>query len=449
MRFQRHLKGRLTELLGDFRIVYLTGPRQAGKSTIAREIAQETGMGYHSLDDAALLASARSDPQGLLAALPKPLVLDEFQQAPELIGAIKMASDAAGGKNGIFLLTGSSDIFRSARVQESLPGHMARVELYPLSRMEIEGRSLNAIDWLISGQFKPPALSALDRITLGELLLKGGYPEAITKSPRSRGVWFASYVAGRLFKDFETMHLAKGDYHTKLSALVRALAGMTGNLVKYANIANDLGQDDKTVKRYMEILELMFIIRRLDPYVRNTAKRSVVGMPKLHFVDTGLACHLLGIKKAETLHTSQFFGGLVENFVFAELLKHAAWAEEEVRFHHFRDTSRHEIDLVVELGNGQALGIEVKAAMGVKQEDFSGLSTLADYAGKKFLHGILFYTGDKILPFRVGGRTFHAVPMSVLGCTGDRRQKEDQSNSSTCNLSPVTCNLIRDPAATR
>ncbi|OQX13446.1 MAG: AAA family ATPase [Desulfobulbaceae bacterium A2] len=416
MLFQRHLKGRLTELLGDFRIVYLTGPRQAGKSTIAREIAQETGMGYHTLDDAALLASAQSDPQGLLAALPKPLVLDEIQQAPGLIGAIKMASDAAGGQNGIFLLTGSSDIFRSSKVQESLPGHMARVELYPLSRMEIEGRSLNAIDWLISGQFQTPALQALDRIVLGELLLQGGYPEAITKPPRSRNVWFASYVEGRLFKDFESMHQAKGDYHSKLTALVRSLAGMTGNLVKYANIANDLRQDDKTVKRYMEILELMFIIRRLDPYVHNAAKRSVVGMPKLHFVDTGLACHLLGIKKAETLHTSQFFGGLVENFVCVELLKHAAWAEEEVRFHHFRDTSRHEVDLVVELGNGQALGIEVKAAMGVKPEDFSGLSILADYAGEKFLRGILLYTGDKILPFRIGGRTFHAVPISVLGC---------------------------------
>lgn len=418
MHFQRHLKGRLAELLGDFRIVYLTGPRQAGKSTIAREIAKENGMGYYTLDDAALLASAQSDPQGLLASLPRPLVLDEFQQAPELIGAIKMASDAADGQNGIFLLTGSSDIFRSAKVQESLPGHMARVELYPLSQMEIQAGGFNIIDWLITGQFAPSVRQGLDRITLGELLIKGGYPEAIGKSPRSRSAWFASYVEGRLFKDFAIMHQAKGDYHTKLSALVRTLAGMTGNLIKYANIANDLGQDDKTVKRYMEILELMFIIRRLDPYVRNAAKRAVVGMPKLHFIDTGLACHLLGLKKAETLHTSQFFGGLVENFVFGELLKHATWSEEEVRFHHFRDTNRHELDLVVELGNGQAVGVEVKAAMSVKTEDFSGLSAFADYAGEKFAHGIIFYSGDKILPFRIDGKVFHAVPISLLGRSG-------------------------------
>lgn len=410
----RHLKERLIELLGEFRIVYLTGPRQAGKSTVARAVAEETGMEYFTLDDAGLLASARSDPQGLLAALPKPLVLDEFQQAPELIPAIKMISDAAAGEKGIFLLTGSSDIFRSARVQEALPGHMARIELYPLSRMERHRGGDNVLDRLIAGRFDPVATSALDRIALGELLLQGGYPEVIDKSPRSRGVWFASYAEGRLFKDFEALHPAKGDYHTRLSALVRVLAGMTGNLLKYAAIAGDLGQDDKTVKRYIEVLELLFIIRRLAPYVRNVAKRPVIGMPKLHFIDTGLACHLLGLKKAEQLHTSQYFGGLVENFIFCELLKHAAWAEEEVDFLHFRDTKGHEVDLVIELADGQAVGVEVKASMSVQAQDFKGLSIFADYAGKRFKHGVLFYFGDKILPFKFDDKVFHALPIALL-----------------------------------
>lgn len=414
MFFKRHIKARLMDLLNDFRIVYLTGPRQAGKSTLVREIAKEQGMGYYTLDDAALAASAESDPQGLLAALPKPLVLDEFQMAPNLIGAIKMASDTANGQKGIFLLTGSSDIFRSAQVQESLPGHMARIELYPLSQAERHEGHLNAIDWLISGTYEHTMLKPLDRKELGDLLIEGGYPEAIAKSHRSRSIWFASYIEGRLLKDFETMHHAKGDYHTKLSALIRNLAGMTGNLIKYANIANDLSQDDKTVKRYIEILELMFIIRRLHPYVRNTAKRSVVGMPKLHFVDTGLACHLLGLKQSDTLHTSQFFGGLVENFVFCELLKHATWAEEDVSFYHFRDTARHELDLVIERSDGTVVGVEVKASMTVKPEDFSGLSIFADYARDKFLHGVLFYSGDKVLPFRINDTIFHALPISSL-----------------------------------
>lgn len=414
MLYGRPIKDRIIELLHDFRVVYLTGPRQAGKSTLAREIARELGLGYYTFDDAALLASARSDPRGLLASLAKPLVLDEFQMAPGLIGAIKMVSDDADGRKGLFLLTGSSDIFRSAQAQEALPGHMARVELYPLSHSERHGHRRNQIDWLLGGAFNDTLLQALDRVGLGNFLMEGGYPEAISKSPRSRSAWFASYAEGRLLKDFETMHQVKGDYHGKLSALIRYLAGMAGNLVKYANIANDLSQDDKTVKRYMEILELMFIIHRLNPYVRNSAKRAVVGMPKLHFVDTGLACHLLGLKRAESLHTSQFFGGLVENFVYGELLKHAAWSDEEVNFYHFRDTARHELDLVIERSDGKVLGVEVKASMSVKPEDFYGLASFADYAGERFLHGILFYSGDKVLPFRIQDATYHAVPISML-----------------------------------
>jgi predicted AAA+ superfamily ATPase len=371
-------------------------------------------MGYYTFDDSALAASAESDPQGMLASLPKPLVLDEFQVVPNLIGAIKMASDSANGQKGIFLLTGSSDIFRSAQTQEALPGHMARLELYPLSHSERHGESFNTIDWLVRGTFEHSILKPLDRKTLGELLIEGGYPEVITKSPRSRSIWFNSYIEGRLFKDFEVMHQVKGDYHTKLSALIRNLAGMTGNLIKYANIANDLTQDDKTVKRYMEILELMFIIRRLHPYVRNSSKRAVVGMPKLHFIDTGLACHLLGLKQPETIQLSQFFGGLVENLVYSELLKHATWAEEDVNFYHFRDTSRHELDLVIERSDGSVIGIEIKASMSVKQEDFSGLTVFAEYAKEKFLHGVLFYSGDKVLPFKINNRIFHALPISSL-----------------------------------
>ena len=237
---KRHIKARIKELLNDFRIVYLTGPRQAGKSTLVREIANEEGLGYYTLDDAALAGSAESDPLGFLASLPKPLVLDEFQMAPALIGAIKMASDTADGQKGIFLLTGSSDVFRSAQVQEALPGHMARIELFPLSHAERNQQHDNAIDRLISGSFTTASCKALDRSELGTMLIEGGYPEATTKSPRSRSIWFDSYIRGRLLKDFEIVHHAKGDYQTKLSALVRNLAGMTGTLIKYANIDNDL-----------------------------------------------------------------------------------------------------------------------------------------------------------------------------------------------------------------
>lgn len=211
------------------------------------------------------------------------------------------------------------------------------------------------------------------------------------------------------------MYEAKGDYYSKIDALIRYLAGLSGNLLKYAAISEDLKQDDKTVKRYIEVLELMFILHRLEPYVRNAAKRGVVGMPKLHFIDTGLACHLLGQKKPSTLHTSRFYGSLLETLVVSELFKHATWAEDEYRFWHFRDRAKNEVDVVLENSAGEIVGLEVKASTTINLEDFRGLANLAAYAGEKMRRGVVFYTGANLLPFRVAEHTFHAVPLSYLG----------------------------------
>ncbi|RLB95209.1 MAG: ATP-binding protein [Deltaproteobacteria bacterium] len=417
--YQRFSKKRIVQLLKDFRIVYLIGPRQAGKSTLAMSIARETGLAYYTLDDTALLLAARTDPQGLLGALSTPMVLDEFQLAPELIRAVKQISDSAGPvKKGLFLLTGSADVFKSAKTQEALPGHMARIELFPLSQEEIHGNRCRLLDGLFEKKLPVHAAKALDRKTIANALIHGGYPEIQSKSPRSRSVWFASYISGRLLKDFESMHAAKGDYYSKLDALIRYLAGLSGNLVKYAAISRNLRQDDKTVKRYMEVLELMFILHRLEPYVRNTAKRGVVGMPKLHFLDTGLACHLLGQNKPGSLHTSRFYGALLETLVVTEFFKQAVWAEDDYRFWHFRDRAGNEVDVVVENSAGEVVGVEIKASATIKLEDFRGLVHLADYARGKMRRGVVFYSGANLLPVRVAGHTFHAVPLHYLGLSG-------------------------------
>ena len=201
-------------MLSEFRIVYLTGPRQAGKTTLARAISREAGLEYVTLDDQATLASARSDPQGFIRSLGrKRVVLDEFQYAPALIPAIKEASDAlAPHERGKFLLTGSADIFRSARTQESLPGHMARLELLPLSVTELSGHTLNLVDYLTADELANVPAAALTREDIADLVLRGGYPEVQDKSLRGKQAWFRSYMEGRLYKDFETLHAARGDY---------------------------------------------------------------------------------------------------------------------------------------------------------------------------------------------------------------------------------------------
>ena len=417
--YARHLQSIIRELLGEFRIVYLAGPRQAGKTTLARSIARDLGLEYITLDDQATLAAVASDPHGFVRSLgPKRVVLDEFQYAPALIPAIKEASDRlASQERGKFLLTGSADIFRSARTQEALPGHMARVELLPLSVAELSGAQRNIVDYLLAGDFENVPAAPTTRESLAGLVLQGGYPEVQSKGRRGKQAWFRSYMEGRLFKDFETLHAARGDYFSKLRALTPWLAGVSGNLLRYASVANDLDLDDRLSKRYVEMLELMYIVRRVPGWTRGQAKRVATRMPKLHYVDTGLACHLLGLRRERQLLASPHYGGLLESLVFMECGKHTAWAEEAVTLWHFRDNRKREVDIVLERADSRIVGVEVKASATVRPENFRGLAALADFAGSAFEHGVLFYGGPEPLPFRFNGNRFHALPLGMLAAT--------------------------------
>ena len=146
----------------------------------------------------------------------------------------------------------------------------------------------------------------------------------------------------------------------------------------------------------------MFLIRRVPSYRKNLARRMAVRMPKLHFLDTGLACHLLGLRNENRLLTSPHYGALLQTLVFTELAKHAEWAEEEVGLYHFRDKRKREADIVVERLDGRIVEVEVKASATVRREDFNGLATLAEFAGTGFERGVLFYTGAHVLPFHRG-----------------------------------------------
>ena len=413
--YTRHLQPVAKELLSEFRIVYLTGPRQSGKTTLARALAADLAMDYISLDDQSVLATATDDPHGFIRSLEgRRVVLDEFQYIQALVPAIKEVSDClAPSQTGKFLLTGSSDIFRSAKTQEALPGHMARLELLPLSLAELHAHPRNLVDSLLAGDFSQPATPSASRRDIASLILKGGYPEAQEKSPRARQVWYKSYTEGRFYKDFESLYAARGDYRSRLRALASYLAGRTGNLLRYASIANGLQLDDRLTKRYLEILELMFIIRRLPAWRKNRAKRSTA-MPKLHYLDTGLACHLLGLRDAEQVSHSQYYGGLFETLIYTECLKHAPWATEEVDLYYFRDNRQREVDLVLERPNSNIIGLEVKASASVHRTDFNGLFTLADYAGSAFERGLMLYTGQHPLTFRHATHTFHALPLATL-----------------------------------
>jgi len=363
------------------------------------------------------LSAVRNDPHGFIHSTKgQPIILDEFQYVPELIPAIKQASDNLKmGEKGRFLLTGSADIFRSARTQEALPGHMARLELYPLSIAEISSSRRNLVDCLIAGDFRTAAEPSWSRETIAQRILVGGYPETQQMSMRARGIWFQSYLEGRLFKDFESLHSARGDYYSKLRALSSYLAGLSSGLLKYATLAKDLQIDDRLARRYIDVLEWLYIVKRLPAYRKNRGKRIATGMPKLHLVDTGLACHLLRVNSPDQLLRSGHYGALLESLVYSELIKHATHASRPCDLFHFRDTNQREVNLVLEHSGTKIIGIEVKASSTLQADDFRHLSRLAELLGDDFDRGVIIYTGDKVLQFRFGQHRFLALPISIFG----------------------------------
>jgi uncharacterized protein len=414
--YKRKLAPIVIELLKEFRIVYLTGPRQAGKTTLTKSIPKLYGLEYITFDNPNTLLSAQNDPIGFIESFKNTkLILDEFQYIPELIPIIKQASDNLPiNVKGKFLLTGSADIFRSGKTQEALPGHMARLELYPLSLSEIFHTKNNVIDLLCNQQFEINQFEHINSSKLAGLILQGGYPEVQEKSPRAKQIWYSSYVEGRLYKDFEVLYAARGEYRSKLKSLVPYLAGLAGNLLKYATVSNNLNLEDKLIKSYIEILELMFIIKVVPAYIKNKAKRQATTLPKLHMIDTGLACSLLGIKNENQLIESPHYGGLLENLIYLELLKQNSWSKEQVELLHFRDKHKNEVDIVLERDNNQIIGIEVKASATIRREDFKGLLKLAEFNPKKFQYGVVFYSGKDILPFSQGDVTLYAIPIDLF-----------------------------------
>ena len=414
--YKRHIQKRILESLEEFRVVYVPGARQAGKSTLVRQLSEETGRQYITLDEQALRDSATSDPEGFIDAYEgEDVCIDEVQYIPGLVLAIKQVSDLLPPQQkGKFLLTGSTDLFAGKEVTDRLPGHMDTLTMYPLSLTELEGKTHNIVDRILSSGFVKNGDVLTSKQDLCEKILNGGYPEVQSKGARARTSWFRSYVQARILKDFEHVYSGRGDYIAHANALLNLLSGRCGNLLSYNNLANELGIGDEKTKNMVVALEQMFIVHRAIGYIKNRSKRLAVTTPKIHFIDTGLACYLLGIRTQEQLLASQFFGGLLENLLFIDLCKNAVFSNNEVEIYHFRDHQQKEVDIVLEEPGGMITGIEIKAAKSLSKADFSGLASLASYAGNKFKLGFLLYSGERMLPMKIDNHGFTAIPFSSL-----------------------------------
>ena len=413
MYIERNITPVIYELLQDFRIVSINGPRQSGKTTLSREIAQKLGMDYYTFDNEATRVTAAHNPIPFIEQLSKkPSLIDEIQMVPEIISALKISVDEHNTP-GMFLLTGSADLFKMSVIRESLAGRMVSVSLYPFSCFELNGCKKNVIDMLFSEEIRSFSYKKIIYEEIVGQICTGGFPAVQGKSERSQEGWFESYVEARIEKDLSLVKKVSRENKSEINKLLRILASMTSNLLKYSSLAKHLSIKDMTVKSDIEILEALFLVKRVNPYFTNRGKREVKA-PKIQFVDTGLAAHLVDTD-VHTLITKdrEMLGNLIENFVYAELLKHTTYAKRSTKIYHYRDAA-YEVDLVLEQKNGRIVGIEVKSSSSIKTDYVKGLIRLAQNAKENFVAGYIFYGGSEILPISKDGYTFWCIPLSVL-----------------------------------
>jgi uncharacterized protein len=395
--------------LEDTRVVVINGARQAGKSTLARlVIEQRSGVEVRYLDDAGVRAAAASDP-GAFVRFPGLLVIDEVQRVPELLLSIKHEVDR-DPRPGRFLLTGSARLFALGDVPDLLPGRTETVELWPLSQGEIAG----VRDGFVSGVFEhgpglSVASSALRRADYIDLALRGGYPEAVVRSDVGRRArFFESYVSDLINRDVR--QVSDIERPADMRRLLNVVAAQMATLAVPTAVAGRMQLPATTVRRYLDLLDLLFVVRRIPAWSTNLTTRAVA-TPKLTVTDSGLAGHLAGLTARRLRRVDTAAGPLLENFVLGELGRQLTWTEEPIRLHHYRDRDGYEVDAVLEHAAGEVVAVEVKAAETVRSDDFRAIRLLERRLGDRFVAGVVLYAGEQALPF---GERLRALPISAL-----------------------------------
>lgn len=397
-------------------MVLLHGARQTGKSTLAQWLAsKQRPSRYLTLDDAGVLAAAQGDPGGFIAALKEPVVIDEIQRAPGLFMAIKAAVDR-DRQLGRFLLTGSADVMLLPRLSESLAGRMEILTLWPLSQGEIDGIKESFLDAVFGNELPTKIKIRQDWSGLLARMLRGGYPVVQGRLTENRQkAWFSSYVSAILQRDVRELASIEG--LTLLPRLLSLLAARSTSLLNVSELSRSVAIPQTTLKRYMALLEMTFLIQTLTAWSSNLSKR-LVKAPKLILNDTGLMAYLLGLSRERLVTEGTLAGPLLENFVVMELRKQAAWSRTRPQVFHFRTLTGQEVDIVLEDAAGKLVGIEVKASGTVDGKDFRGLRALAELTGKRFQNGVVLYTGSECIPF---GPRLHAMPLSSLWETTSKK----------------------------
>ncbi|HSZ69248.1 MAG TPA: ATP-binding protein [Solirubrobacteraceae bacterium] len=405
----RHASARIIEALADTRIVTVEGPRQAGKSTLCATIAAAHGMRAVTLDDAAARRAANDDPSGFLAGLGERAFIDELQRAPELVLALKAEVDR-DPRPGRYLVSGSVNLLLAPRIGDSLAGRVERVPLRPFAQSELERSGVPAwLDALWRGG-RPPYIetAAVGRSAHAERIVKGGFPPVVARSARRGDRWLEDYLAALATRDVPDLaDIRRPDL---LPVLLRHLASGSGSLVALRPIAQALAVDEKTVRTYVRLLELLHLVVRVPAWTPGLAARAVRA-PRTVIEDSGLLAHLLDADPERIAADDTITGLAYESWVMMELARLLPHTEVAPAMRHWRSRHGEEVDVVLEDRGGRVIAIEIKAGASPGHGDFRGLRQFRELTGERFAAGLVLCTTRQTIP--VGARMW-AVPIEAL-----------------------------------
>lgn len=374
---KRSMEEQLTKIARGFPVIMITGCRQVGKTTLLNIVkeSEESKINYVSLDDLSVRALALEDPEMFLEKYKFPLIIDEFQYAPDLLSYIKIIVDKKRlenlkddkvKSNGLYYLTGSQIFQTMKNVSESLAGRVGILDLYPLSNREIEG---------ISDSLFIPSIKVLEnrarckRIEISDVyekILNGSYPILYSNEDIDKSDFFSTYIKTYIERDIRALINVKDE--TKFLKFVESIAVRTGQELNISDISNSLGMSNHTIEDWLSILVNTGIVYLLQPYFNNNIAR-IVKRPKIYFMDTGLACYLAGYMDSNTLEKSAFNGAIFETYIITEIIKSFSNNGKDSRkyLYYYRDNNGKEIDLLIFYDN-TVYPIEIKKSYNPKKE---------------------------------------------------------------------------------
>jgi len=390
------------------RVLLLSGPRQSGKTTLAKQLISKNRE-YRTLDDTTMFQAAQTDPQDFVKHSRQTLIIDEVQRVPALLSAIKKVVDE-DNRPGQYLLTGSANIQSLPGVTESLAGRIRKIRLRPLTQGEILGK----LPKFLEQAFKQSFLFAqkyahYDKEAILKMTFRGGFPEAIRLEPRERKNWYKDYIESLLERDLQD--IANIRRKESMRKLLKVLAAWSSKFMDISAIGSGLSLQRHTIESYINALETLYLVEQLHPWA-STDYARIAKHSKLFMTDCGLMSSLLGWRMEQIRLDGDKVGKMMETFIFNELAAQVEASNQAFELFHYRDREQREIDFLVENEDGDLLGIEVKASSTVTKDNFKHIRWFKEnLATKRSFIGIVLYTGELPLSF---GDNMWSIPIGML-----------------------------------